>query len=896
MQLVPLAIGVGLAFLAGYLQSRKQGKNKEVFQDDSPVNLSTRGTYVPVVYGRARVGAVITWLGNRLAFQEVVGRTGGKGSKKRKIFQTVFYEGGMHVLAIGPVAILHRILANGVEIFTGPISPASHPSGSTLQSTRGPFQIYWGEPDQPINTFLGDPGQNPSQFGIQSRWPLFCYVVWNNMRLGTRAFWPNMTYEIETELQTTGLVRSSGNVSAPGEGTGTIFNITGTYKQGGPGLDDRYTIPGYNANSLPAGGYVQLTGNDNAPDGIYLIGDSENILINNAAVTGIKLLGLLGQTNTPPEPTSATGSIELISSVAGLNPAHVIYQILFGSFPYGLGQDPNDFDINSLENLGTIMQNEGVRSSFVLFDGQSFLALLGAILQDLGCLLPFDVNTGLFKFQLVRPSSNVPAIPQNMLLDFPEFQTFHKPIPLNRLVFTYRDQDRQFREMTVTLDDDGQADAVGYANSDKIDIVSAIDYSTASRIAERRSQEQLAGSNIVTLRMNREARRLIPGRIFSVDSIADELICVTVQTDLLTAAVRVEAIPNYYAAADVTPDIDNQGSGQANQSGVPGPDILVNWLEISALLLNGEAPTIVVPRVRGSTAIVGTQLHISRDNVTYQLENEQATAQPGGTLLDAIPIDSFAIEEIGPSFTAQGPDIGSALDLSGDITNWRAGLQKAIIGDEIFFVRNIEALGGDTYRLRGLIRARYDTVREAHPVGASVILFQDDDLEPIQDAILEPGFPLYVKSQPISTTTIPLDQVNPILKTLQGKGIVPMDPVNLKVQTGGVFVNTYKTGGSPEFGWAYRSGAILNTGAGLQSAGVPTGTSPVEGDFTLEFLTNPGGVVVFTASGITATSYVLNNATLQAVFGGEPAQFDVRLRNVNGGFQSNPVTITVELT
>lgn len=894
MQLVPLALGIGLAFAAGYLQRKQAGKNQDVFQDDSPVNLATRGTFIPLVMGRARVGAVVAWIGNRIVSQEVAQRVGGKGSKKKKVYQTIYYEEGWHQLCVGPVQTLHRVLANGLEIFTGPVTSSSHPSGSRIETSVGGFDIYWGEPDQPINTYLGDLGQNPASMGVQSRWPLICYVVWRNIRLGTSAAWPNLTYEVETRVQTTGLTRSAAIVSAPGLGAGTIFNIVDTYNVGGGGGDQRYLVADYHADELPANAFILLAGNSGAADGTYVIGASENIIVGNVAYTSIGLLGLLGQSPSPSWPVSGDGTLELVTSVDGLNPAHAIYQMLFGGFPYGMGFSPDDFDIASLENVGVLSQNEGFRSSFTLYDGQDFLTLTSAILQDLGVVLPFDVNSGLFKFQIIRPPTTaVPLFPENMLVHFPEFEVNHRPLAVNKVMFTYRDQDRRFREMTVSLDDDGEALLLDQQRATKVSIAAALDYPTAARIAERRSQEELANNSVITLTMDRSARKLIPGRIFEVEGITDQLIVLTTQVDTETGEVVIQAIPNHYASQEVTATVGTTGGGgQVVGALLAGPDLILNFFEVPALVLAGEPTTVLVTRVRGGTTVIGAQIHISRDNVTYQYEADQDLALPGGALTTPMPAAAPHLIEIGPSFTVKGPDIGSALDLTGDDVNWRAGRQKCLIGDELMFVRNVEALGGDTYRLRGVIRARYDTVLESHLVGAGVALFQDTDLEPIQDVLLEPGFPLYLKSQPISTTTFALDALDPIVKTLKGKGVVPMDPVNIRC---GGNNNFRRPAQGVLIEWSHRSGVTPGTGAGLQSAGAAVGTSAIEGDFTLEVTHPGGGAAYLTISGITTNSYFLSTSVLDAALPSPTSSFRVRVKNVNGGFESATIsTSTIE--
>src|SRR5690606_19378010 len=117
------------------------------------------------------------------------------------------------------------------------------------------------------------------------------------------------------------------------------------------------------------------------------------------------------------------------------------------------------------------------------------------------------------------------------------------------------------------------------------------------------------------------------------------------------------------------------------------------------------------------------------DDTTYQLVDSEFDIQAGGELLEAIAAtDPYVIEE-GPTLELVGvPDDDAVDDLTGDDANWQRGRQVAVIGEEVFFLRKLTAVSGSTYRLDGLIRARYDTDRQAHAIGAKVFIFKFDEI------------------------------------------------------------------------------------------------------------------------------------------------------------------------
>lgn len=194
-ELTTTVVLIGLAvasYAAAYLLRPKPNDDLRVQSEQS--TLTTRGSQLQLLIGFRRVQPVVAWIGDRRIEQQSAGGGkslfGGSGPK-----QTVYYEGGVHLLATGPCSRLHRIIQRGEVLWEGPIDSNSTPSGTSVATSQGTFVIYWGETDQPINTRLGE----ATRIGIASRWPFICYIEWIDKFNGTSQLWDVLEYDLEAE-------------------------------------------------------------------------------------------------------------------------------------------------------------------------------------------------------------------------------------------------------------------------------------------------------------------------------------------------------------------------------------------------------------------------------------------------------------------------------------------------------------------------------------------------------------------------------------------------------------------------------------------------------------------------------------------------------------------------
>jgi len=903
--LATIAISVALSFLAAYLLRQK---NKATLKDDKPTTLVTRGAWMNWVLGVRRVGPIFAWAGLRRFTEEEAGGGGGKGGVGDAPKQKIWHEEGWHLLCVGPAFCLHRILSNGRVIFSGPISRESHPSGSFIDlGKEGGFSIYWGEATQPANASLG----SSSRVGITSRWPYHCYVHWNDKRLGPAANWPLLDYEVEVRVESTNLSNSEEHILPTRTLTGSTVAIDSVDLSG---TTDKFVLLNNQVSKFPAKSLVRLTGNA-CPD------QDLEVLFSQAFTVQVGFFTFDLFTNVHFADGALTGCDDAGTIQAydqeknfGINGAHAIDTMLHSTWPRGLGLPTSGtfqaFDLDSLEDLGVLLDenNENLRTSWIALDGDSVQTVLGAGLQDLGVMMPVDPDSGLNKFVAIRePSGTLDRIRSDLLVgELPETEVFHAERPTDRITFSFPDRNLVDRDGTIAVMDDGQVSYFETQHARNVQITITTDFETASSIAQRRSQEELAGGVVTKIKANRGARTLVPGDAITVDALPEIQRVISIKLNPDSNVVALELMADFYGVSksqfvDTPPP--ETGDIQAVE-----PDLQKTFAEVSEYLLGANQQTIIVPRIRAHSQIFSAVVHISRDNVTYTLQGTDFNLFAGGTLDEALPAPNtggagddpggLVLEENGPEFTALGPDISTVLDLSSDLTNWRLGRQVALInssaGQELCFLRNISAIGGSTWRLDGLVRARFETLALDHPAGAEVYIFQQARALTFQDPLLVPLEDLFAKTQPQGGGVLPLDADMPVGAELYGRALSGRPVlVGALAVTAPQLVNAYQTGDDVTVRWDYGTPQQQSAAAGLQGAGTAiTGVPSPDEDFVLEVRDAPGTTLLRTENPATNT-FTYTNVNILADHAGEPT-FQIWVYQRRGGLLSDPVKLTVE--
>lgn len=169
--------------------------------------LAERGSQIPLLIGRDELAPVVIMESDREVRIERNSTAGGKGvgSGGSGLDNEVVFCKMAMALCVGPATRLRRITYNGEQVwpiesaFPNGIEPHTSPSGSSFETggeaELGPFEIYWGEADQPLNVEMTRP--DIDRFPVETRLPYVCYLYWPDLRLGGQGTLGQMQIDME---------------------------------------------------------------------------------------------------------------------------------------------------------------------------------------------------------------------------------------------------------------------------------------------------------------------------------------------------------------------------------------------------------------------------------------------------------------------------------------------------------------------------------------------------------------------------------------------------------------------------------------------------------------------------------------------------------------------------
>jgi hypothetical protein len=559
----------------------------------------------------------------------------------------------------------------------------------------------------------------------------------------------------------------------------------------------------------------------------------------------------------------------------GVNGAHIINQLLTAPYPYGCGIPATDINISSLNTIGAILESEGLSFNFVIENGQTIQEALSTLLQHIGC---FVIDDGYrMAFKILRTGETVYALSDDVVsTPEPEIEVaaiYNKP---NKIVFVYPDKTNGYKATDIQSPDDSLYNLHKFTTV-RLDYVTS--HIAASIIANRRELEEVSGNTVYRIAGQRDARKLRPGHMIEIQGLG-QLRVLDVFLKDTSGEVDVHAMFDCYSTTQS--NFLRPAPVVYNNVDDPDEDYRFALYELPNQLSAGVAVALLRTRKHGQ--IAGTNLWLSADNLSYQLVDSLSTTVPSGTLQTQILSTANTIIDSGITINLSPIDADRILDLSGDENGWRTGRQLVVIGDEIFFLKGVQALGGNAYELLGLIRARYGTIKLTHNIGAAVYIIDSSEIRPITHSLVKPGFTLYGKSQPYTAEkTVVLSMISPVSRAIAGLYYKPLPIDNFRANEN----NRHRPGDAVTFTWTYRVFDGNGNAAGEQLAGDPLdGTVDPDGHFELSIV---GGRTWVISDGTCKVVY--KNAEMIADFGFEPSSFTVNLKYIRGAYSTTSTII-----
>lgn len=242
----------------------------------------------------------------------------------------------------------------------------------------------------------------------------------------------------------------------------------------------------------------------------------------------------------------------------GANIAHSIDQLLFESWPHGIGLSRSMFDLESLEVLGEEVgvDGEGLRTHLLLEDGTTIEAAMVNILLDVGMMVSWDPTTAKYVFKLIRePSGPVTVLPSEAISSpLPEITKRLEATTPDKRTYLYKDRSYNYHDVPITFDDDGQASKTDAQNTKQDRLFIVTDFEAAQQVAFRREQAELMPPTAYEIQALRAARRLVPGDPLDVEGVQERLRITEVGPVISgTSKIRIQALTDIYSAPLPTP-------------------------------------------------------------------------------------------------------------------------------------------------------------------------------------------------------------------------------------------------------------------------------------------------------------------------------------------------------
>lgn len=859
--------------------------------DRRVIEPSVRGSICPLSLGVNRVSPVIGWVGNTVITvrEEDSGGKGGGGGDSTYTY--IYSMSGMHLLSIGEGAAITRISQGGKSIFEGRLTPDNLASGAEYSlGAEGTFRVYWGGNNPAIaKTYNMVDARLAGFTGVSSRYPYMFYIVWDTKTLGEQKTWPNLEYEIQVNPQLTTLFGESSLFDMSSDSYSVTCDIDAPARH----LINRFGREFYYNNIS-----VIMTTNVNAAyfkTGWLFSGTINGVSFSSSIIEIIKsgsVYSIATKEALPSAWYEKTGTIVFSSNVQkGVNPIAIIYQLLFETYPHGLGLSTTYYNLADMETLFDYFRATGTAlpASIYLKEGQSHRDGISAVMQDAGILMGWDCVTG--KYRFTRPLSTDVAteIPEESYnLGNTELETDYDQLDADLRTYNFIDANRKFMDSTILVTDDGKGEYTDYPNAKKTELKIVRDLSTASMVAAYRDREDYGRSSI-DITIPKSLLILLPGGLFSFENLPGKYRLIEKQVIPDNASIKAEFKEDVYS--ELSPYVIKEPSGLFPSDSLGAElDLQTALFEVSRYT-HPDTQGVFFIRVRANPQIVGTFPYISNNDITYNQLEVLNTYVVGGELSEAIDATGAAILTSSPEFTVNGPDVLSVLDLSSedDKVAWKNGEQMCLIDNELFFLRGITpVVGVDAgYTLDGLIRARLGTAKAAHSTGAKIYIFKASALKIINSTLLVAGSTIYAKSQPYSvSSTVELSDAEAVSITYSGGGYRPLPIVNLSTadRTRGFVVGT-----DVSIRWGYRN-VVGGAGAGLGLSDEVYNAPLPEGYFKLEFRTT-GGTLVRTVDNILTAAYTYPDADRISDFSGN--SFKIRVYNILNGLVSEYDEITI---
>lgn len=562
------------------------------------------------------------------------------------------------------------------------------------------------------------------------------------------------------------------------------------------------------------------------------------------------LMGWSG--GTPWNPTYAT--ITLSSGVKGMNPAHMVYEVLTNP-DWGMGYPPSALDNTVFTATALELYNEGFGICLLWNRQDSIDSFLQKIMDYTAGVLVTSPVTGLFQFTLIRGGydpSTLPVFTRADILEVSDKEDSTLTGNVNEMWIKYYDPLSK-QTQSVAMQALGSVQSQGVVISDNKDFTGIATQDLAARVCQR----ELAGSTVplkrLTIKFKRTAYLMVPGGLFMLNFPAIGLTSVVMRVGevdtgtLLNGAITITCVTDVYSMPADT-YVAVQTSGWVPPSNHPVAPTIFQGYEIdfrSLYKLLGSSGTLAL---ENPTAYDGAL--VARPNSLCQ--SYALATEVGGAAYFAYGTDQFApTGTLGA--TIQPFDLSMTLDSMIDVDNVVVPIAAYIVDGAISELVNVTAVNPST-GVCTIARGCVDTIASEHSAGVRVF-FVDGTIG--SDAIAYTvGETVHNKPLPNAPLgQLPVTSGVDVPVTLVGRATLPYPPAMPKINGTRYDLASPPTGPFT-LSWIERNRL---TQADIMVDQTQATVTPESGTtYTVKVIDTAGPTVLYTYTGITATSQVIN--------------------------------------
>lgn len=240
-----------------------------------------------------------------------------------------------------------------------------------------------------------------------------------------------------------------------------------------------------------------------------------------------------------------------------MNPMEAMYQIMTDTWR-GLGIDPSNIDILSMQQVGNTLHSEGNGVSVVVSNESDGKKVIQEILRQIDGIMFQDPETGRIHVRLIRDDYNVEDLPlfdENDIVTVKSFTrtTWDEVRAQVKVMYPQRDRDS---ERVAIAQDMAVVQTIGKLLTNTISFPFCYDTDLATDLAARNLAQSSVPLFRATLQLNRNANQLRPGDPFrfSWQKYGIDRLVMRVQRfdlgELMDGRIVVEAIQDSFAVAD----------------------------------------------------------------------------------------------------------------------------------------------------------------------------------------------------------------------------------------------------------------------------------------------------------------------------------------------------------